>query len=136
VPQPEPYVVVAAAIVDGEPPALLAAQRAYPPALAGRWELPGGKVHEGEDDAAALVRELREELGVQVAVGARAASDVVTVDGAGILRVYWATVLDGAPQALEHAALRRLTAGELYDVDWLDADLPVIAAIGAAMPAS
>jgi 8-oxo-dGTP diphosphatase len=136
VPGTEPYVVVAAAIIDGDPPTLLAAQRAYPAALAGRWELPGGKVHDGEDDATALVRELQEELGVVVAVGTRAAPDVTTVDGAGVLRVYWATLREGRPQALEHAALRRLSLAELYDVDWLEADLPVVAAIAAAMAAS
>jgi 8-oxo-dGTP diphosphatase len=136
VPQRESYVVVAAAIVDGTPPALLAAQRAYPPTLAGRWELPGGKVHDGEDDATALARELEEELGVRAVVGERAAPDVTTVDGAGLLRTYWATVVDGEPRALEHAALRWLPAAELYDVDWLEADLPVIGAIAAVMEAS
>ena len=135
-PQPETYVVVAAAIIDGDPPALLAAQRAYPPALAGRWELPGGKVHDDEDEVEALVRELQEELGVDVVVGERAAADVVTVDGRGVLHVYWAGLLDGEPRALEHASLRWLPAGELYDVDWLEADLPVVAAIAAAMTAS
>jgi 8-oxo-dGTP diphosphatase len=136
VPHSEPYTVVAAAIIDGDPPALLAAQRAYPPELAGRWELPGGKVHDGEDDVAALVRELQEELGIEAVVGERAAPDVTTIDGRGVLHVYWATVLDGEPQALEHASLRWLPAAALYDVDWLAADLPVVAAIAATMGAS
>src|SRR3954471_10174753 len=50
---------------------LLVAQRERPPELAGLWELPGGKVAAGESDAAALVRELEEELGVGVTVGER-----------------------------------------------------------------
>ena len=53
-------VVAGALICDG---ALLVAQRARPPDLAGRWVLPGGKVASGESDADALTRELREELG-------------------------------------------------------------------------
>ena len=70
---PVQIVVAGALIVDG---ALLVAQRARPPELAGLWELPGGKVAAGETDAQALARELREELGVDVAVGARLGGDV------------------------------------------------------------
>ncbi len=67
----EPNVVVGAAIVrDGR---LLAARRTEPPGLAGGWELPGGKVEPGETDREALLREIREELGV----------DVVLHDGSG-----------------------------------------------------
>ena len=54
-------IVVAAAIVAADPGSgrrLLVAQRSYPPELAGRWELPGGKVEPGESEPAALVREL------------------------------------------------------------------------------
>lgn len=56
--------VVCAAIFDkGE---LLAARRMSPAELAGKFELPGGKVEEGEDPRSALAREIREELGVDV----------------------------------------------------------------------
>jgi 8-oxo-dGTP diphosphatase len=122
-------IVVAAAIVAGSPPRVLAAQRAYPAELAGRWELPGGKVDEGEDETEALVRECREELGVGIEVNERAGPDVPTVDGTAVLRVWWATVVDGEPQPLEHAALRWLAADELDEVQWLSADLPVVEAI-------
>lgn len=121
--------VVAAAIIAGDPPRLLAAQRARPPSLAGLWELPGGKVEPGETDGDALVRECREELGVLVAVGGRAAPDVPTADGAGMLRSYWTTILDGTPEPRDHTQLRWLAADELEDVPWLPADGPVISAI-------
>ncbi|MET9965659.1 NUDIX domain-containing protein, partial [Streptomyces sp. NPDC006356] len=55
-------IVVGAALLAGG--RLLAARRSAPEELAGRWELPGGKVEPGEAPEAALVRELREELGV------------------------------------------------------------------------
>lgn len=125
--------VVAAAIVGGQPAQLLAAQRAYPADLAGRWELPGGKVDDGEDELTALVRECREELGVVVRPLGRVGADVPTVDGAATLRVWWAAI-EREPQAREHAQLRWLAQHELGDVTWLDADLPVIDAIRAAWP--
>ena len=59
-------VVAGALILDRT---LLVAQRQRPPELAGLWELPGGKVAPGETEAEALIRELREELGVEVVVG-------------------------------------------------------------------
>lgn len=70
----EPTVVVAAALQESG--RLLAARRSAPPELAGRWELPGGKVEPGEDPKRALVRELREELGI-------AAELVAPVPGSG-----------------------------------------------------
>lgn len=122
-------VVVAAAIIAGDPPLLLAAQRARPPSLAGLWELPGGKVEPGESDRDALVRECREELGVPVTIGGRAGPDVPTVDGAAVLRAYWTRILRGTPQPRDHVQLRWLAAEELNDVLWLPADGPIIAAI-------
>lgn len=60
--------VVLAAILDGHG-RILVQPRAGDPALAGTWELPGGKVRPGEDHAAALAREVEEETGVAVRVG-------------------------------------------------------------------
>ena len=58
----KPVLVVAAAIVDhlDNPRELFAARRSVPPALAGRWELPGGKVEPGETPLQALEREIEE----------------------------------------------------------------------------
>ena len=60
-------VVGAAVVRDGR---VLACRRTAPPAAAGRWEFPGGKVEPGESPDAALVRELHEELGVGATVTA------------------------------------------------------------------
>ncbi|MGE5202880.1 MAG: (deoxy)nucleoside triphosphate pyrophosphohydrolase [Acidobacteriota bacterium] len=57
--------VVAVALVDADGRVLLA-QRPAGKAMAGLWEFPGGKVHDGETPEAALIRELREELGIDV----------------------------------------------------------------------
>jgi len=130
-----PVLVVAAAIVDDldRPCLLLAARRRRPTALAGRWEFPGGKVADGESPERALHREIAEELGVGIALGA-----LVPAPGGGdwpiseryALRLWAAVVLDGVPAPLaEHDALRWLGVHEWSAVPWLDADLPIVIAL-------
>lgn len=108
----EREVVAAAVIRDGR---LLLAQRTRPPELAGLWELPGGKVEPGETPAAALHRELVEELGVVAVAGERIGADVPLRDGL-VLRAYRATLVDGDPRPLDHAALRWVDARELQEI--------------------
>jgi 8-oxo-dGTP diphosphatase len=117
---------VGAAIIEGS--RLLAARRGAPPELAGGWEFPGGKVEPGETEVAALVRECREELGVDIAVGRRVGGDWPLPSGQ-VMRVWTATITNGEPEPREHSALRWLTAAELFDVPWLPADLPVVEAV-------
>ncbi|WP_084957330.1 (deoxy)nucleoside triphosphate pyrophosphohydrolase [Thermoactinospora rubra] len=119
-------VVVAAAICSGG--RVLAAQRGDPPALAGGWEFPGGKVDPGESEAEALVRECREELGVEISVGRRVGGDWPLAPGY-VMRVFLATLVEGAPQPKEHLALRWLAPEEYFSVPWLEADLPVMKAV-------
>ena len=121
-------IVVAGALVERG--GLLVAQRARPPELAGLWELPGGKVAPGESDGAALARELREELGIEVTVGARLGTDVALSEAA-TLRAYLVTQTDGVVQLNDHRALRWVGADELDDLPWVPADrvwLPELAA--------
>jgi 8-oxo-dGTP diphosphatase len=125
-------IVVAAAIVAADPDSgrrLLVAQRSYPPELAGRWELPGGRVEPGETEPAALVRECREELGIEIEVGERAGADAATVGVTGTLRVYWASIRAGVPVARVHHDLRWQDPSELLDLDWLSADREVVETI-------
>lgn len=115
-------IVVAGAIVRGC--TVLVAQRVRPPELAGRWELPGGKVAAGETERAALARELAEELRLEVAdlaVGDRVGDDIA-LNGTTTLRAYRVHLLGGEPRARDHRALCWVTAAELHDVDWVPAD--------------
>jgi 8-oxo-dGTP diphosphatase len=131
--------VVAGALVDDldHPQRLLAARRATPASLAGRWEFPGGKVDPGESVEEALHRELREELGVRVGVGPEL---VGPDDGAWILstryvmRLWLVEVVSGVPEPLvEHDEVRWLAPGEWLEVPWLDSDVRIVEALAAAV---
>ncbi|MFE4452746.1 (deoxy)nucleoside triphosphate pyrophosphohydrolase [Streptomyces sp. NPDC056796] len=118
-------VVVAGAVCDRG--RLLAARRSAPPELAGRWELPGGKVEPGESGEQALVRELREELGVEAEPLERIPGEWPLKRG-HVLRVWTVRLLSGVPRPLEdHDELRWLTPEETDTVDWLDQDRPAVA---------
>ncbi|MEU0966868.1 (deoxy)nucleoside triphosphate pyrophosphohydrolase [Streptomyces sp. NPDC005917] len=122
----ERIVVVAAALIDAG--RLLAARRSAPPELAGRWELPGGKVEPGETPEHALVRELREELGVETETVARVPGEW-PLRQPYVLQVWTACLRPGSadPKPLQdHDELRWLTPEEVWSVDWLDQDVPAV----------
>jgi 8-oxo-dGTP diphosphatase len=118
-------VVVAAALVRAG--RVLAQQRAYPPEVAGRWELPGGRVEPEENTREALVRECREELAVEVVPGEQLGPDVA-LPGGYVLRVHVARLAQptATPVPVEHGALRWVDATDLAELDWLDADRAIL----------
>ena len=123
-------VVVAAAIIrNGR---VLAARRALPPAIAGLWEFPGGKVENGESEAEALVREIREELGVEIAVGSRLAQS--RIDDDTVLRVFEAELLTGDEEArFDHDEIRWFLPADLVTVAWIESDLQLVPAVASAV---
>lgn len=123
-------VVVGAAIVGRG--LVLAARRSAPAELAGGWEFPGGKVEDGEAEEDALVRECREELGIEIAVGRLLG--IQPIDADRVLHVYLAEHLIGQPEAREdHDEVRWVGAGELDALPWLPADRPLLPAVMAAL---
>jgi 8-oxo-dGTP diphosphatase len=111
--------------VDGR---VLACRRPDGGHLAGFWEFPGGKVEDGETPAAALARELREELGIEVAVGESLTA--VTWDyGRGPFRLlpFHCRILHGTPAPLEHSEIRWCRPAEANHLAWAAADEPVLA---------
>jgi 8-oxo-dGTP diphosphatase len=112
-------IVVAGALIAHR--AVLVAQRTRPRELAGRWELPGGKVAPDESEADALTRELAEELGIDVEVGPRLGGDVALSETT-TLRAYLVTQTGGTVHAHDHRALRWVDATALDELDWVPAD--------------
>lgn len=123
-------IVVAGALISDS--SLLVAQRDRPAQLAGLWELPGGKVAPGESDAAALVRELHEELGVDVTVGGRIGAEVA-LNETTVLRAYRVTLTGGTLQPHDHRALRWVRSDELDALPWVPADRAWLAELVSAL---
>lgn len=126
-------IVVGAAIVrDG---AVLCARRSAPAHLAGKWEFPGGKVEAGESDVEAVVRECREELGVEVSVGAQVGSDA-RIDDRFTLRVFLAAMEPGQPEPSpleDHDRLAWVPRAELLELDWLAPDVPIVSELSSLL---
>ena len=122
--------VVGAAIVRGG--RVLACRRTAPPEAAGRWELPGGKVETGETPDGALLREVREELGCDVAV-TDWLDEESPIGERYVLRVARCDLVAGEPVPAEHDAVRWLAADELHEVDWLEPDRPFLALIARGL---
>ena len=112
-------VIVAAALVDADG-RVLVQQRAAGRAMAGLWEFPGGKIERGESAETALVRELKEELGISTETACLAPAGFGTApieDGRQLLLLlYVCRKWSGIPKALDAAALRWVRPLELHDL--------------------
>ena len=125
-----PQIVVAGAIVRGS--TVLLAQRVRPPELAGRWELPGGKVAPGETPEAALVRELAEELGIDVAESCLAPVAFAShsyEDFHLLMPLYVCRRWEGTVTALEGQRLAWVRPNRLRDYPMPPADEPLLAVL-------
>lgn len=137
----DPRPVVGAAILDQTqaPTALLAARRSAPSSLAGQWEFPGGKVEPGEQSEAALVREVREELGVELCLLEELATDHPAgwlLGNGARMRVFTAVICAGEARPLEDHDLLDWVAlehGALHGLEWIPADRPIVDALLAML---
>lgn len=120
--------LVVAGLILGDDGRVMITQRRADQALPLQWEFPGGKVEPGEAPVAALERELREELGVTVAVGR--IWDVVFhayPDFDLVMLVYACRIVEGTPRAVEVADLAWAVPHDLAAWDILPADRPLVA---------
>jgi len=100
---------------------------------AGEWELPGGKIEPGEDAAGCLVRELREELGIEVEVGQWVATNAHDYGrGPLALEAWRCRWVSGRLVPSDHDAVAWVDPTELSSFALAAADVPLAAAIAAA----
>lgn len=126
-------VLVVAAVIRG-PAGILVSRRFAEADRGGQWEFPGGKVEPGEVEPDALRREIREELGCELAVGRLLARHRHRYTDLEVeLAFYDCRLADGAePRPLGVAALEWAGPGTLATYDFCEADRPVLPAIEAA----
>lgn len=120
--------VAACALIDRDGRVLLA-QRPEGKSMAGLWEFPGGKVEAGETPEAALIRELREELGIDTWQSCLAPLTFASHSYADfhlLMPLYACRKWQGTPQPREGQALRWVRKHELRDYPMPPADVPLI----------
>lgn len=125
--------VVAAALVDADGRVLLQ-QRAAGRQMAGLWEFPGGKIEPGERPEAALIRELREELGVETEEACIAPATFASAalgDRRLLLLLYICRKWRGNPRPLDAAALKWVRPNQMFGLEMPPADVPLIGLLDA-----
>ncbi|HNH83910.1 MAG TPA: (deoxy)nucleoside triphosphate pyrophosphohydrolase [Acidobacteriota bacterium] len=132
---PQLVLVVAAIIVDQE--RILITQRLPSGRLANQWEFPGGKVNWGEPPEDALRREIQEELGLDVEVGApvHLIHYALNTNQAFAVVFYWSRIAGGTLELIGCQAARWITVNEFPKVDFLQANLPVVEILKARVAA-
>ena len=119
--------VVAAIIIDEDK--VFATQRGYGN-YKGWWEFPGGKVEEGETPEVALVREIKEELDTEIAVGRRLTTVEYDYPEFHLsMDCFICEIISGDLTLLEHEAARWLPVDDMKQVKWLPADIEVVEAV-------
>lgn len=127
--------MVAAALVDRDG-RVLVQQRPPDTPMAGLWEFPGGKLEPGETPEAALIRELAEELAIEVDHACLAPACFASEplgDRHLLLLVYALRKWTGVPVAQHATALRWVRPVELYALDMPPADKPLIGLLEALL---
>jgi mutator protein MutT len=127
-----PRKVIGAAVIwrDGK---ILIDRRKPGGAMGGLWEFPGGKVEPGETISDCILREIREELGITIAVG----EPLITIEHGYptftvVLHVHHCQHVEGEPQTIECDEIRYVTVDELHQYEFPAANIEIINALKQA----
>ncbi|MGB0522589.1 MAG: (deoxy)nucleoside triphosphate pyrophosphohydrolase [Flammeovirgaceae bacterium] len=121
-------ITVTAAIIEQDDQVLLARRKAGQH-LAGFWEFPGGKLHQGESPEACLQRELQEEFGVRTAIGAFVAESIYEYPTKTVkLLAYRVTLLEQHLSLHAHDAIKWVSPTALLAHQLAPADIPLVEA--------
>jgi 8-oxo-dGTP diphosphatase len=124
-PQPDAVPVVCGIIERAG--MFLSARRGFGRSNAGLWEFPGGKVRSNETTEAALIREMHEELGLEISVTARLPPNRHSYPWITIKLIpFICAIVRGEPQLREHMEIRWLTIQEAKALEWAPADVAVL----------
>jgi 8-oxo-dGTP diphosphatase len=117
---------VTCAIIEKESDVLVV-QRSEKMSLPLKWEFPGGKIENGESEEGCIVREIKEELNLDIDVSKKLHPSVFDYPNISIeLIPFVAKQLGGQIRLSEHADFKYLAKDELLNLDWAEADIPIV----------
>lgn len=118
---------VTCAIIVNSQKQVLVTQRSSAMQLPLKWELPGGKIEPNETPEACLIREIKEELDISIKIDQSLVPNDHNYDNQVIRLIpFTCTWVSGEIQLKEHADYRWLHPKDLLDLNWAEADIPVV----------
>lgn len=125
--------LVTCAVLRNSKHQILVVQRSEKMRMPLKWEFPGGKVEAGETEEEALIREIQEELGLNIQLEKRMQPVLHDYGDLAICLVpFWARIAADEPRLTEHAAYRWMPPEHLLDLDWAEVDIPIVRQIQEA----
>lgn len=106
---------------------ILVTQRSEKMKLPLKWEFPGGKVEESENEIECIKREIKEEINIEIDVLKRLSNSIYDYGTFKInLIPFLANYSSGEIVLAEHKDFKLLDKSELLNLDWAEADLPIV----------